>query len=627
MQIKSMIVILGMILLCILLLGRLWIELSSDDGETQDFIHIPKTEKISNVWIVDVHENEISVFLEGVENKYKYKLAADEQAVLEDLQNQIADVVITDNVITAITLKTEKINGVILSADAEGIEIEGYGELPLAKDYKGYRIYNTLAMCTVADIPFGYNYTDLVLDNGEVCAVLLAKDAAMDHIRVLIKGSDYNGTLHEEIVLSADSDYSIQYGTSENPMIEERLAGEELVVNLDSEYLSGNRMIIQPKVLTGKVLLKNVNRSQGTPAYRGHIELIATEDGIVVINDVLLEEYLYSVVPSEMPSSYPIEALKAQAVCARTYAYGHMMHAGYSQYGAHVDDSTSYQVYNNIAESSSTTRAVKETYGKLLYTPDNQLATTYYYSTSCGVGSDANVWKSGNTEALDYLKAQQISKYDTGQVDAVSIDEEFCATLTEEESFAEFITNKNVNDFEAEEGWYRWTYQVDEIDLDKMLEKIQNRFDANNQMVLTYVKGEFVSKKVKKLDSIERIFVAKRGAGGVADELVIWSGDNIYMIISEYNIRYVLNDGVTKVTRQDGSEVEMSTLLPSGFFIIEPTMDDSEVVGYTLRGGGFGHGVGMSQNAAKQMAKEGFTADNILLFFYDGCSVQNVYEQ
>lgn len=625
MQIKSLIVVLGIILLCILLLSRLWIELSSDEGEIKDFIHIPKTEKLSNAWIIGIQENEISVFFEGEEMKYKHELPSDEQIVFEDLQNQIADMVVTDNVITAITLKTEKINGVILSANEQGIEVEGYGKLPLAEDYKGYRIYSTLAVCTVADIPFGYNYTDLVLDDGKVCAVLLAKDAAMDHIRVLIKGSDYNGILHEEIILSADTDYSIQYANGDETITEERKAGEELAIGMDSEYLAGTRMIIRPKVLTGKVLLKNVSRSQGVPAYRGHIELLATDDGIVVINDVSLEEYLYSVVPSEMPSSYPIEALKAQAICARTYAYGHMLHAGYSQYGAHVDDSTSYQVYNNIAESSSTTRAVKETYGKLLYTPDNQLATTYYYSTSCGVGSDANVWKSSNVEALGYLKAQQISRYSDDEVAAMATDAQVCAVLTEEDVFAEFIKNINENDFEAEEGWYRWTYQVDDIDLDKMLEKIQNRYNANNNMVLTYVKGEFVSKKVKELDSIERIFISRRGAGGVADELVIWSGDNIYMIISEYNIRYVMNDGITKVIRQDGSEVDMPTLLPSGFFIIEPTMEEDEVIGYTLRGGGFGHGVGMSQNAAKEMAKEGFTANNILLFFYDECSVQNVY--
>ncbi len=57
-------------------------------------------------------------------------------------------------------------------------------------------------------------------------------------------------------------------------------------------------------------------------------------EGLVLINEVLMEEYLYSVVPSEMPASYPAESLKAQAVCARTYGYLHLMRPGYGNLGA-----------------------------------------------------------------------------------------------------------------------------------------------------------------------------------------------------------------------------------------------------------------------------------------------------
>ena len=49
------------------------------------------------------------------------------------------------------------------------------------------------------------------------------------------------------------------------------------------------------------------------------------------------------------------------------------------------------------------------------------------------------------------------------------------------------------------------------------------------------------------------------------------------------------------------------------------------MVGYSLIGGGFGHGVGMSQNGAKEMAKSGYSAQEILLFFYDGCRLENIY--
>ena len=119
-------------------------------------------------------------------------------------------------------------------------------------------------------------------------------------------------------------------------------------------FAENSRIVVEPEALTGRVRLENVGRSQGTPSYRGKLELVKGEEGILVINEVLLEEYLYAVVPSEMPSSYPLEALKSQAICARTYAYDKMCHAGLARYGAHVDDSSAFQVYNNIEENADT---------------------------------------------------------------------------------------------------------------------------------------------------------------------------------------------------------------------------------------------------------------------------------
>ena len=112
----------------------------------------------------------------------------------------------------------------------------------------------------------------------------------------------------------------------------------------------------------------------------------------------------------------------------------------------------------------------------------------------------------------------------------------------------------------------------------------------------------------------------------MADELVIEGEKGTYKVISEHNIRYVLNNGESKVRRMDGSEVASPNLLPSGFFVITTGKKDGNVIGYTLIGGGFGHGVGMSQNGAKEMAKCGWNAEEILLFFYDDCALKSIYE-
>lgn len=57
---------------------------------------------------------------------------------------------------------------------------------------------------------------------------------------------------------------------------------------------------------------------RGQPSYAGRLEILDTDDGLVLVNELELEDYLKKVIPSEMPSSYEKEALKAQAVCART---------------------------------------------------------------------------------------------------------------------------------------------------------------------------------------------------------------------------------------------------------------------------------------------------------------------
>jgi len=628
MQLKALIIIFGLLLIFLLLLGKLIMFIIHRNEDETPIPHVPVIQTLSNVWITEVSDSALSVYRDGEYEKYplaQVDVSSEGEIIRyapgDVVREQVADVELTDGAVTAVVAKTEKIHGKVLSADGFGVEIEGYGRVPIAQDYRGYRLYNDLQMCTVGNLFFGYDFADFCMEDGAICGILMVKEAAMENIRVLVKTSGYEGLLHEEVILSCDSDFQVVYGEPNHYQAAHFSAGSELVITEDSAFFVADRVWIVPDVLTGKVILKNCSRNLGTPAYRGHIELLKREDGIAVINEVLLEEYLYSVVPSEMPSDYPKEALKAQAICARTYAYGKMGRAGYPQYGAHVDDSTSFQVYNNVSEQESTTTAVKETYGQLLLTENGSVAGTYYYSTSCGMGSDSNVWKTAEAPTLSYLVPKPLNEV------AMSVGSDLAVELMDEEVFSKFITSKNPDDFESEEGWYRWTYTVEEIDCDRMLETLQARYEVNNQLILTWDEGKYVSKEIKKLGKITDIYMEKRGLGGYADELVIETKNQKIKVISEYNIRCVLNDGVTKVIRQNGSEVNSPTLVPSGFFVIETDKKGEEVKRYTLVGGGYGHGVGMSQNGAKEMAKSGYGAQEILLYFYEGCSVENVYQQ
>ena len=167
---------------------------------------------------------------------------------------------------------------------------------------------------------------------------------------------------------------------------------------------------------------------------------------------------------------------------------------------------------------------------------------------------------------------------------------------------------------------------MEQLDSAHMLEVLQKRYAANSRLVLTFKDGEYVSEEIDRLGKIQEIYVEKRGPGGVADELVIQAEHGTIKVISEHNIRCVLNDGKSKVLRQDGKKVASTSLLPSAFFVISTSKEEGNVVGYSLSGGGFGHGVGMSQNGAKEMAKSGWNAGDILQYFYENCVIKCIYE-
>lgn len=128
--------------------------------------------------------------------------------------------------------------------------------------------------------------------------------------------------------------------------------------------------------------------------YRGYLEISASGWVINVLN---IEDYLLSVVPSEMPSYYPIEALKAQAVASRTYALRNRNRHG----DFDLCSTTHCQVYKGIkTENERTTKAVLETIGEVM-TYNNQLIKAFFHSSSGGYTEDCKyVWG----EDLPYLK-------------------------------------------------------------------------------------------------------------------------------------------------------------------------------------------------------------------------------
>ncbi|MCB1156475.1 MAG: SpoIID/LytB domain-containing protein [Leptospiraceae bacterium] len=140
--------------------------------------------------------------------------------------------------------------------------------------------------------------------------------------------------------------------------------------------------------------------------YRGKLLLKPDEAKFLIINLVDFENYLLSVVPAEMPASWPIEALKAQAICARTYALRAILTSSHLSYD--LEGNTYSQAYGGIqAEHESSTKAVLDTKGIILLYKNEPL-DALYHSNAGGITEDAeSVW----SNKLEYVKTG-FSKFD-----------------------------------------------------------------------------------------------------------------------------------------------------------------------------------------------------------------------
>lgn len=437
-------------------------------------------------------------------------------------------------------------------------------------------------------------------------------------IRVLLKTDGFEGEIHEGVKLSSEHELMVKgrivKGEQEDEKdyeggVEFSLAWEEEQLLLNGEilaevptyFLIGNQDEQQETSIT----VESIHRGNGIPSYEGTLEIWPVEQGFVLVNEIPLETYLNYVVPSEMPSRYEKEALKAQAVCARTYAYKQLQSYGYPEYMAHVDDSVRYQVYNNTSVADSTSQAVSET-SDLILTYGGHPITAYYFSTSCGYTGNEEVWWEGSKELTPYLSGKTVNE--TGEIQ----------NMAEEETFTAFILNKDPSCYDSSISWYRWETEMDLETLSQNLnDALKGRYEANPKAIRTKRGRNYISKCIDSIGTIQGIDVLERNEGGAIGRMCIRGSRRTIEIETEYNVRALLNPQGGVIVRQDGSKVEGGSLLPSAYFIVTPIFDEEgELSGFRFQGGGYGHGVGMSQNGANGMAEQGKSYEEILHFFY-----------
>lgn len=436
------------------------------------------------------------------------------------------------------------------------------------------------------------------------CGCVFAEAVRNDVVRVGITDNKFQNVLKQEVTVYGTAECDICDKLSKRTIA--RVPAEMEISIKNSE--NGLQVVIDNHVATlrdiviicpqGVLGVKGLLR-KGVPAnYHGAFEVVQKSDksGFYLVNLVEIQEYLKGVVPNEMPVSFGLEALKAQAVAARNYVLTPRTQA-YKEFN--VVDSVASQVYFGAnTEDDLATRAVMETDGIVaLY--NNEPILALYSSTAGGyTESYANAFSDPHSKIFPAPNKPYLS--------AVPDKSDF-EPMEEEEKAKAFYETK-IPSFDINSPYYRWTKEWDVSELEEVLSKTLPAQSKTGFIFPSFAQGT-------KLGNIKDIIVTKRGPSGKAMEVEIITSNTsngCYKISKELVIR--------RVFQKDGIS------LPSANVIFEKEMDSyGNVLRIKAYGGGYGHGVGMSQFGAGYMAtklKQDYY--NILRHYYTGVNLGTI---
>ena len=554
--------------------------------------------------------------------------------VEENIAGQVADISSIGDLVTSITVKTSRITGSVINVTEDSIEIREYGVIKVSEDFNIFVMDDANEVKNNKEMLLGYEDVEFVICD-DMLQAAIPKNRIADNVRVLLTTTGFTSPYHEQVKISGEEDFTVT--RPDGTEFGEGNYAKDVEVTFDNSLLNeGESVVVECE--GGKIGVLNIERNSETPYYRGRIIVTNTANGFTIINELSVESYLYGVLPSEMPASYPHEALKAQAICARSFVYKQMAGSSYEAFGAHVDDSTNCQVYNNQKESDSIIKAVDETCGEVLM-GDGEILKTYYYSTSCGSGAGTEeVWAGDENVFYNsglYLSDNSVSD-ETQQVFAVVMPDGFSVdmlektSLSEEKAFRDFIdaecvtytfdnitVKETIKSYDSEYPWYRWSLNENISDYSKVInDRLAETISTFGNKILVLEKGEYVEKEISSIGEIKDIQVTKIGESGIVMELVITGTEHTIKVSMQSAVRQLLAPTGLTVKLSDGTKNTGMSLLPSGFFYVD--VAEGKVI---INGGGYGHGVGMSQNGAKAMAEAGLGYADILAQYFPGCTV------
>jgi SpoIID/LytB domain protein len=408
----------------------------------------------------------------------------------------------------------------------------------------------------------------------------------------------------------------------------EEIIGEQVAQFSEGSVLwNGNQyreLVFQPQSPDASFSLNDVTigvnfhwERKETQTFAGTLHFVVEEDKICAINELPVEEYLESVISSEMSATSSLELLKAHAVISRSWLLAQMMKRQQLSEGGNNffsfikkedelirwydrEDHTIFDVcaddhcqrYQGITKETShhVVEAIKATRGQILYS-DGEICDARF-SKSCGGVSEEYQYCWEDTPK-SYLKA--IRDDAEGSVPDLTIEanadkwirsnpDAFCNTQDRK------VLSQVLNDYDQETSdFYRWhvTYTQEQI-------------------------SELISRKLKMdFGKIIDLIPLERGKSGRLSKLKIVGSERTFTIGKELEIRRALSE---------------SHLYSSAFVVDKKDVKDGIPQSFELIGAGWGHGVGLCQIGAAVMGEKGYKYDEILLHYYKGAEIKKIYK-
>lgn len=350
--------------------------------------------------------------------------------------------------------------------------------------------------------------------------------------------------------------------------------------------------------------------------YRGCFEYSRLDgNNMTVVNVVNMQDYAKGILPYEMSASWPLEALKAQALCAKSYAMNNLNKHRSS--GFDLCNTTDCQVYKGAnSANANSDRAVDETMGYYVY-HNGKVAQTFYHSSDGGATESAlNVWGTD----FPYLQAVTDSYEDTSKAlngiwQYTYTNSSLTKILNDKGYATAAIVNVYVDKFTPAGNVFRLTL-VDARGKQYNFEREKARTVLSSSSMGLYTYSQ-------------RYTINGVGGTGTSDESICIAGAGGKTVTksSTSGLMAVGGGGVVPIG------VSMSDLLlraKGGHFAVSQGTGGSDNSGqsaapangtYVISGRGWGHNVGMSQYGAKAMAEKGFSYGDILRFYFTGVDV------